>query len=243
MINSTSTLFISDIHLEKSQPEITRQFLKLLNEIRPPVDALYILGDLFEIWIGDDGGIPEHQEIIQALRSLTQNGVPVFVLHGNRDFLIGKKFLEETGCQFLPDESVISIYGQTVLLMHGDTLCTRDIVYIRMRKIIRHPLVQWLFLKLPLSIRLAIANKIREKSKQHTAVTSYDTMDVTQDEVRRIMQNHKASCLIHGHTHRPGFHQFTLQGTAAERIVLGAWHERGNVLVWGEMGRKEWKEL
>lgn len=242
MINLKSTLFISDIHLDKNQPDITRPFLQFLSEIRSPVAALYILGDLFETWIGDDDGIPEHREIIQALRKVTQAGIPVFVMHGNRDFLMGKHFFKETGCQFLPDESVISLYGKNVLLMHGDTLCTRDTAYIKMRRIIRHPFVRRLFLTLPLSIRLAIANKMREKSKQHTSATAYDMMDVTQDEVQRVMQDHKASYLIHGHTHRPGVHQFALQGMPVERIVLGAWHERGNVLMWGEKG-KEWVEL
>ena len=243
MTNTQRTLFISDLHLEKNRPEITQQFLQLLSEIKPPIDALYILGDLFETWIGDDHDIPEHGDVINALKAVTQQGLPIYFLYGNRDFLISKQFFRETGCQLLPDETRLSVYGQPVLIMHGDTLVTRDIAYMNARKKLRNRFLQRLFLCLPIGIRKKIADKAREKSMHHTSTTSYEIMDVTQDAVSRVMQKHEVNYLVHGHTHRPGIHKFTLQQEPAERIVLGAWHERGNVLVWEASGKKELIDL
>ena len=154
------TLFVSDLHLDESQPEITTQFLQLLHQLQPSVDALYILGDLFESWIGDDYEVPHYQQIITALKSVTARGTPIYFLYGNRDFLIGKKFLRETGCQLLPDETKIFLYGQPVLLMHGDTLCTKDIAYMKARKKMRNRYLQTLFLLLPLSVRINIATTV-----------------------------------------------------------------------------------
>ena len=239
MSSTKRTLFISDLHLDQSQPVITRLFLKLLTELKPPVDALYILGDLFETWIGDDADIKQHSEIISALKTVTQKGIPVYLIHGNRDFLIGKQLLQASGCQLLADETKINLYGQSILIMHGDTLCTNDTTYIKARKIMRNRYLIALFLLLPTTIRQKIARNLRKKSMQHTANASYEIMDVTQSEVLRIMQKHAVTTLIHGHTHRPNIHEFT-QGT---RIVLGAWHERGSVLVWHESGEKELIEL
>lgn len=235
MTSLRKTIFISDLHVDETQPDITRQFLQLLSELNSTVDALYILGDLFETWIGDDYGLMQYHEIISALKAVTQRGIPVFFLYGNRDFLIGKKFLHATGCQLLPDETVIQVYGQSVLLMHGDTLCTQDTAYIKAREKMRNRFLQTCFLLLPLTLRKKIANNLREKSKQHTSTTAYSIMDVTQDEVVRVMQKYKVDYLVHGHTHRPG-----ISGT---RIVLGAWHERGNMLVWDSAGYKELKDL
>ena len=238
-----STLFISDLHLEESQPAITQQFLQLLSEIRPPVEALYILGDLFEAWIGDDHGIAHHRNIIDALKGVTNRGIPIYFLCGNRDFLIGKQFLNETGCQLLQDETRFMLYGQGILVMHGDTLCTRDTAYMNARKLLRNRILQTLFLLLPVGIRKKIALIMRKKSREHTSMTSHEIMDVTEEEVLRIMEKHQVSSLVHGHTHRPGIHHFILQHQAAERIVLGAWHDYPNVLVWHEHGEKELKSL
>jgi len=232
MIKSESTLFISDLHLDESQPAITQQFLQLLGEIRPPVvHALYILGDLFETWIGDDVGIPQHRKIIDAMKAASVRGVPIYFLCGNRDFLIGRQFLHETGCQLLQDESRLSIHGQQILLMHGDTLCTHDLAYMKARKILRNPVLRALFLCLPAGIRKKIAAFLRKKSRQHTSMTANEIMDVTEEEVLRILKKHNASLIVHGHTHRPGFHP--------ERIVLGAWHDYPNMLVWDENGEKK----
>jgi len=233
------TIFISDLHLDETRPDIAQRFSELLKNGDSSVDALYILGDLFEVWIGDDDDTPFYRQIIQALKSATEKGLTIYFMHGNRDFLIGQKFLHATGCQLLSDEEKILLYNTPVLLMHGDTLCTLDIAYLKARKKTRNHFLQTLFLLLPITIRKKIANKIRVKSMQHTQLASADIMDVTQAEVARVMQKHDVHYLIHGHTHRPMFHDFSLNHTKAQRIVLGAWHNKGNMLVWEATGKKE----
>ena len=226
------TLFISDLHLDSSHPAITQQFLDLLLSCHEHVDALYILGDLFDTWIGDDDMTPLHRQIIQALRQTTDKGLPVYVAHGNRDFLIGKQFLRQTGCCLLAEEEKIMLYGTPVLLMHGDILCTRDIPYLRARKIAKNRFYQFLFLSLPLFIRKKIADRLRAKSMTYTQSTPEVIMDVTQTEVERVMTKHHVTYLIHGHTNRPGTHSFVLNGRSATRIVLGAWHDGVSVYSW-----------
>jgi UDP-2,3-diacylglucosamine hydrolase len=237
------TLFISDLHLDENRPEMTEQFLRLLRDCDAGVDALYILGDLFEVWIGDDDDTVFHQVIIQALREATQRGVPIYFLHGNRDFLVGRKFKRSTGCEFVEDGTVIDLYHTPVLLMHGDTLCTRDFKYLKSRKLARNRLLQKLFLLLPLRVRRKLADKMRMASQRHTQSVPLEIMDVTLDEVEQVMREREANYLIHGHTHRMGMHQFTLNHAPAMRIVLGAWHHCGSVLIWDEAGRKELVEL
>jgi UDP-2,3-diacylglucosamine hydrolase len=239
MSQTHKTIFISDLHLEEKRPDITHIFLQLLSNLDSSIDALYILGDLFEAWIGDDHDTLLNREIINSLKSVTQKGVPVYFLYGNRDFLIGNKFLHETGCTLLTDEAKIKLYGTSVLIMHGDTLCTKDQKYIKARKIMRNSFLKKMFLLLPLKLRKKIAAQLRKTSRQHTSTVSAEIMDVTQDEVERIMQKHNVTFLIHGHTHRPGFHQFSLRHSPATRIVLGAWHEKGNMLVWDTSGKKD----
>ena len=233
------TLFISDVHLEQSRPDIIQQFVQLLKSCDASIDALYILGDLFEAWIGDDDRSSFHDTIIATLQSVTQKGIPVYFMPGNRDFLIGKKFLHATGCHLLPDEKKIMLYGRPVLLMHGDTLCTQDIAYLKWRKKARHPVLHTLlFLILPLNIRRRFAHSMRMKSAQHTQSTTKEIMDVTQEEVVRIMQKHRVHILIHGHTHRPNVHHFLIDHTPSTRIVLAAWHDHGSVLIWDESGKQ-----
>ena len=245
MTNHRKTLFISDLHLEEGRPDITRQFLQLLqNSPNNDVDALYILGDLFEAWIGDDDDTPFHREIIQALKTATQKGLPIYFLRGNRDFLIGKRFMRETGLKLLADEEKIMLYGTPVLLMHGDTLCTRDIAYLKWRKKSHNPILNTLcFSMWPLAFRRKFANKMRAKSAVHTQTVKKEIMDVTQEEVERVMQKHQVHHLIHGHTHRPNIHQFALDNTSATRIVLGAWHAHGHALIWDETGNRQLTEL
>lgn len=234
----TKTLFISDLHLQESNPLIVRKFLNLL--VSEEVDALYILGDLFEAWIGDDNDTAFHRQIIHALHSAIQSGLKIYFLHGNRDFLIGKKFLKATGCQLLKEETIVNIYGENVLLMHGDTLCTRDIAYLKWRKKARNPILHTLlFLILPLKWRRRFAESMRKKSEAHTQYAAREIMDVTQAEVERVMQKHGVNLLIHGHTHRPAIHHFKLDDHDATRIVLGAWHNQANILVWDVNGKKE----
>lgn len=237
------TLFISDLHLDARHSQTTAQFLAFLQSCRPGLDTLYILGDLFEVWIGDDDHSPFHSDIIQALATATQKGLVIYLMHGNRDFLIGKKFLRATGCQLLADEYVVNLYGTRVLLMHGDTLCTRDVAYLKFRKKTRNFLVKKLLLLKSLKKRRAIADNYRAASLAHTRSTPLDIMDVTQAEVERVMQKHHVDFLIHGHTHRPDIHSFPLNKNTGTRMVLGAWHDKGNVLVWDEKGRKELRAL
>lgn len=234
------TWFISDLHLDENHPHTAAQFLHLLNSADQTVDALYILGDLFEAWIGDDDETPFYEQIINALQKATHSGLKIYFLCGNRDFLIGKRFLRKTGCQLIPHETKIWLYGTPTLLVHGDILCTRDVAYLKARKKAHNVFLQKLFLILPLSIRKKIADKMRAKSNLHTHNTPLAIMDVTEDEVIRLMLKHQVDLLIHGHTHRPAFHTLSLAGKNALRIVLGAWHEKGNVLICDEKGNKNW---
>jgi UDP-2,3-diacylglucosamine hydrolase len=233
------TLFISDLHLEENRPEITSQFISLLNQCDASVDALYILGDLFEAWIGDDNDTPFHRKIMHALKEASKQGLRIYFMHGNRDFLIGKKFLRETGCTLLSDEEKILLYDTPVLLMHGDTLCTKDHAYLKARKLGHNRFLQCLFLLMPLSSRRKFADKMRAKSARHTQSAPKEIMDVTPEEVDRVMLKHGVKHLIHGHTHRPQTHHFTLNGHPATRMVLGAWHDQGNAIVWYENGERE----
>lgn len=235
------TLFISDLHLEENRPEMTTQFLRLLGHCDSSVDALYILGDLFETWIGDDDNVPFLQDVIKALKATTEKGLPIYFLHGNRDFLVGKHFLRKTGCKLLAEEAKVIIYNTPVLLMHGDTLCTRDVIYLKARKKGQNPILQKLFLLLPLNLRKHIANKMRAKSLKHTQATAMEIMDVTQEEVEHVMQKHQTYILIHGHTHKPAMHSFLLNHLPASRIVLGAWHNQAHILEWNELGKRTFK--
>lgn len=236
------TLFISDLHLNPAEPAITAKFLQFLNDCDQSVSALYILGDLFDTWIGDDEQSTFQKEIIQGLKNATQNGLPIYFLYGNHDFLIGKQFLKQTGCQLIADEEKIFLYGTPVLLMHGDSLCTQDIQYLKARKLTRNVFLQKLFLLLPLSFRKKVAEKMHAKSHQHTSRVAMDIMDVTEDAVSAVMQKHEVLHLIHGHTHKPGQHELRLAGQKATRLVLGAWHAMGNQLIWYESGKKEMLE-
>jgi UDP-2,3-diacylglucosamine hydrolase len=228
----TKTLFISDLHLSADDTDELKIFLNLLKNCENGVDAIYILGDLFDTWIGDDDDNETYHHIIQALQKLTSRKIPIYLLHGNRDFLIGKKFLKKTGITLLPDESEAVIYGTHILLLHGDTLCINDIHYIKARKWLRNRFLQTLFLLLPLGFRQKLAQKMREKSKQHTHSTPLSIMDADQNEIEFIMKKHSLRDMIHGHTHRPAIHYFNLDHSPARRMVLGAWHGKGSVLEW-----------
>ncbi|WHQ74642.1 UDP-2,3-diacylglucosamine diphosphatase [Pantoea sp. Lij88] len=221
------TLFIADLHLCQEEPAITAGFLHFLQREAPHCDALYILGDLFEAWIGDDDPNPLHQQIASALRALP---VPVYFIHGNRDFLIGRRFARASGMTLLPEEQVLTLYGHRLLIMHGDTLCTDDAGYLRFRAKVHNPWIQRLFLALPLWIRKRIAARMRADSKQANQHKSRLIMDVNQDAVAAAMLRQQVPLLIHGHTHRPAIHTLSLQGETAQRAVLGAWHSRGSMI-------------
>lgn len=232
-------LFVSDLHLEEERPDITELFLNLLSISPSHIKALFILGDFFESWIGDDNYSPYNQRIIEKLRSVTKTGLPIYFMHGNRDFLIGKRFLKATGCILLPEECVINLYGRPTLLMHGDTLCTKDKAYLRFRKKTRNWLFQKLILMKSLKNRRELAEKMRAASHDYTRTQASYIMDVTQTEVERLMHKHKVQHLIHGHTHREAIHHFELNEQKATRTVLGAWHTEGRILVCKPDGRQD----
>ena len=233
-----STLFISDLHLDGSRPETTAQFLRFLEEEARRASALYILGDFFEVWIGDDDDDPHHARVMEGLRALTAAGVPVFFMHGNRDFLVGRRFADRTGVRLLPDPKLVDLGGTPTLLMHGDTLCTDDLQYQKARRFLRNPLVQAIYLTLPLSLRRRIAAYARARSKADTAAKAEYIMDVNHTAVESMMTEHGVTRLIHGHTHRPAVHRFkSTGGRSMERIVLGDWYEQSSILRWnGKQG-------
>lgn len=229
-------LFISDLHLDPAQPEIARQFLDFLDGEARRADELYILGDLFEVWLGDDDPDPAVRTIVEALRRLTDAGVRCSFIHGNRDFLVGERFARETGCRLLADGTVTDVLGERVLLMHGDVLCTDDHSYQRLRRILRNPVVLWLVRHLSLAQRRRLAQRLRAGSRMHVGTTAPEIMDVNADAVAATMRAAGVRTLVHGHTHRPAVHSLDLDGTPARRIVLGDWYAQGSVLDWGPNG-------
>ena len=224
------TIFLSDIHLCESRPSITDAFVSFLNKVTNKVDALYILGDLFEYWIGDDSN--QHENVIEALKKLTDRHIQVFLMHGNRDFLIGSAFEKKTGAVLLNDPILVEIFGKKILLCHGDTLCTDDIEYQSFRDKIRSESWKDEFLKKSLSERVSIANEFRKESELNKKKKSVKIMDVNLDEVNRtLIQFNYPDFLIHGHTHRPNQHSINLDGHQIQRIVLGDWYEQGSYLI------------
>ncbi|MEG1419101.1 MAG: UDP-2,3-diacylglucosamine diphosphatase [Citrobacter sp.] len=225
-----ATLFIADLHLCTEEPAITAGFLRFLAGEAQTADALYILGDLFEAWIGDDDPNPLHHEIATAIKTLADAGIPCYFIHGNRDFLLGKRFARESGMTLLPEEKVLDLYGRKVLIMHGDTLCTDDAGYQAFRAKVHQPWLQTLFLALPLCIRQRIAAKMRANSKAANSSKSLEIMDVNQNAVVSAMEKNQVQWLIHGHTHRPAVHELTASHQPAFRVVLGAWHTEGSMV-------------
>jgi UDP-2,3-diacylglucosamine hydrolase len=231
-----TTLFISDLHLDAGEPETIRRFVTFVERQARAASGLYILGDLFEAWVGDDEDDPRLEPVQAALAGLTRGGVPCAVMHGNRDFLIGPRFCAATGCRLLGDYERVDLYGSTVLLTHGDLLCTDDTRYMSLRGTLRNPAWQRDFLAKPLAERRKVAADLRQLSAAEIAAKSYDIMDVNQATVEQVMREHGVSLLLHGHTHRPAIHRFLLDGRPAVRIVLGAWYEQASVLRWDERG-------
>lgn len=229
-------LLISDLHLQEERPDITRAFLDFLGRRARSAEALYILGDFFEAWIGDDAMTPFQSSICAALRALSDGGTKIFLMHGNRDFLIGSTFCKKAGCTLLADPSVVSLNGEPVLLMHGDSLCTLDQGYMRLRRVLRNPLTLFVLRNLPLSTRHKLARKLRSESRAQTRMKASDIVDVTPEEVPRVMRQHGVSTLIHGHTHRPAVHAVQIGDLPGRRIVLGDWDAQGWVLQVDEHG-------
>ena len=218
-------LFVSDVHLEAPGGAAEQQFLRFLRTEAVRAETLYILGDLFESWVGDDD--PGHPEVIGALAELSGHGVACFLLEGNRDFLLGESFCARAGCRLLPDPVIAQFGGEPVLLTHGDTLCTADRAYQELRTTVRAPGWQRRFLTLPLATRELLANEARAGSKSHTARSPPRIMDVNPGAVDAVFRATQVRRMIHGHTHRPAIHDALVGGQAVQRIVLGAWYEQG----------------
>jgi UDP-2,3-diacylglucosamine hydrolase len=231
-----ATLFISDLHIDASRPAIIEQFLKFLKSEAKDAAALYILGDLFESWIGDDAPDAAQSAAIDGLNALTADGVPCFVMHGNRDFLISSEFCRMSGARLLPDPVLITLYGESVLVMHGDALCTDDRAYQRLRATVRDADWQRQFLALSISSRRALAGAARAGSQAHTATMETAITDVNDATVAAALRASGSATLLHGHTHRPAIHSLEVDGRPRTRIVLGDWYDQGSVLRWDHNG-------
>ena len=233
-----TTLFISDLHLEAERPEIGDQFIRFLQTDATEAEALYILGDLFEAWVGDDDPNAHYAIIKLAIRKLTDSGIPVYFMHGNRDFMIGRRFANETGVEILKDPYPVKMYGQKALLCHGDAMCTDDVQYQRVRLMTRDPDWQQSMLAKPLKERLRIAEEARRQSLEQKLNLSMDIMDVNQGAVMRAINEYGVDVLLHGHTHRPDVHTVDLGNRKAKRVVLGDWYSQGSVVRWDLRGPK-----
>jgi UDP-2,3-diacylglucosamine hydrolase len=231
-----TTLFISDLHLEADQPHIADQFLRFLETEALNAEALYILGDLFERWVGDDDPNEHYAWIKQGLRKLTRKDVPVFFMHGNRDFMIGADFASETGIEILADPHIVELYGERVLLSHGDAYCTDDVEYQAVRRMTRDPQWQAMMLSKSLEERLAFAEQARTDSRTHGDNISENIADVNQAAIESALRDAGVNLMLHGHTHRPKVHDLEIDGQPAQRIVLGDWYDDGSVVRWDDAG-------
>ncbi|MET0280923.1 MAG: UDP-2,3-diacylglucosamine diphosphatase [Steroidobacteraceae bacterium] len=238
-----SYLFVSDLHLDASLPDAMALFLEFLRTEAARCNGLYILGDLFETWIGDDDDEPGRGSVCAALRELTGGGVPCFVQLGNRDFLLGPGFAARTGCTLLPDPLLLEIGHRRIAVSHGDLLCSADQPYQHFRALVRNPRVQRGFLALPLTTRRALAGAARAQSRVHTGQQREQIMDVAAETVAALLRAADADLLIHGHTHRPAIHRFELDGRARARIVLGDWYDQGSCLMLDAAGNYELRTL
>jgi UDP-2,3-diacylglucosamine hydrolase len=235
-----TTLFVSDLHLDATRPQLVALFLQFLADEAASADALYVLGDLFEYWVGDDDPQPVGAQVADGLSALARSGVPVFFLRGNRDFLLGADFAAVCGMRTLPDPCVVDLYGRPTLLMHGDLLCTDDADYQAFRRQTRDPAWQESFLAQPLDARIAFAQQARAASIAHQrdvrpndtgdVRTPEDITDVSQARVKATLARYGIDTLIHGHTHRPAIHSLVVGDRPCTRIVLGDWYEQGSVL-------------
>ena len=231
-----TTLFVSDLHLHSDHPEATRVFLDFLAHQAPRATSLYILGDLFESWIGDDCVDEHNQQVINALKNLTDIGTRCYFMHGNRDFLIGQQFANLAGIKILHDPTLIYVGGQSVLITHGDILCTDDIGYQRYRRIIQHPRSINILNRSPKGFRVWLRDTLHKKSRSSTQRKRPEIQDVNSQAVIDILKNYSVTTVLHGHTHRPAIHDFQVGGKPARRIVLGDWYTQGSVLSWETAG-------
>jgi UDP-2,3-diacylglucosamine hydrolase len=231
-----TSFFVSDVHLSRHRPERLEAFLSFLAGEARRAETVYILGDLFDLWLGDDDKTPPHPRVVDALAGLSASGTTLYAMHGNHDFLTGVKFEQRTGCRLLPDPSVVEEQGKRVLISHGDALCTDDAEYQQWRAFIHNKDNQRVFLALPLFVRKSQAAKIRKQADERAELKPHDIMDVNQQAVEDAMRGAGVRLMVHGHTHRPAVHHFDLDGEGATRIVLGDWYEGDTVLRWDAGG-------
>lgn len=225
-----SILLIADLHLNEERPDITAAFLSFLKDKAHTCEALYILGDFFHLWVGDDAMGDFEKHIAKHLKKLAEQGTKIYLMHGNRDFTIGKTFCQLAGCKLLKDPFLTQFYRYPVLLSHGDILCTKDIDYQKKRRFYRNPLVLFFLKLLPLRRRLALAAKLRAESKSKKGTKPEEITDVTPEAVVALLEKYKVQWLIHGHTHRPAIHELTINGQTVKRFVLGDWEPNGMIL-------------
>jgi UDP-2,3-diacylglucosamine hydrolase len=228
--------FVSDLHLDPSTPEISARFLKFLAGPARGARSLYVLGDLFEAWIGDDEPEPAHRAVIASVAAVASAGTRVFVMRGNRDFMLGERFCAESGATLLDDPAILDFGGERALLTHGDGLCVDDRAYQRLRALVHEPSLRAGFARLPIEARRRLATEAREGSREHLANASSYITDVNQPAVERVAREADVALMIHGHTHRPGVHRFRSDGRDRTRVVLGAWHDDANVVCWDDSG-------
>jgi UDP-2,3-diacylglucosamine hydrolase len=228
--------FASDLHLDPSTPQIADRFRRFLAGPVRGARSLFLLGDLFEAWIGDDDPEATHREVIAALASLAAAGTLVYVMRGNRDFMLGERFCAESGSILLDDPAILAVGGQRVLVSHGDGLCVDDRAYQKLRALVRDPALREGFARLPIEARRRLASEAREGSREHLASASAYITDVNQAAVESVMREAGVALMIHGHTHRPGTHRFRSDGTDRTRVVLGAWHDEAHVVRWDDAG-------
>ncbi|WP_455217992.1 UDP-2,3-diacylglucosamine diphosphatase [Kaarinaea lacus] len=225
-----ATLFISDLHLSEERPGIISLFLSFLDEKASSAEALYILGDLFEVWIGDDAVPAGMERVLKGLAELTAKHVPVYIMAGNRDFLMGSRFEKLTGCKLIADPTIIDLYGKSTLLLHGDTLCTDDVDYQQFREMVRNPEWQEDFLSKTVDERIEIGKHARQESMARTSEKPEAIMDVNNKTVESVFRSHDVAQMIHGHTHRPAIHNLCIDNQNLRRIVLGDWYNQASIL-------------
>ena len=224
-----TTIFISDLHLDKDRPKVIRYFIDFLNNLESDIESLYILGDFVEYWVGDDDPGDGLEEVFSSIKKKS-NSIPIYFMHGNRDFMISEKFCNHHGMKFLKDPTKIKLHGKKILLMHGDTLCIDDIEYQKFRTMVRSPLWQNEMLKKSLEERINLAKMLRAKSLSETGTKDEVIMDVSNDEVISQLKKHDVDMIIHGHTHRPNIHKIISEDREYKRIVLGDWYDKSFIL-------------
>ena len=228
--------FASDLHLDPSTPQIADRFKRFLAGPARDARSLFLLGDLFEAWIGDDDPEPAHREVVAALADAAAAGTLVYVMRGNRDFMIGERFCAESGAILLDDPAILPVGGERVLISHGDGLCVDDRAYQKLRALVRDASLRDGFARLPIEARRRLASEAREGSREHLANTSVYITDVNQPAVESVMREADVPLMIHGHTHRPGVHRFRSNGVERTRVVHGAWHDEAHVVRWDDAG-------